>query len=109
MAEQMGAAEVFGNDMYVVSGLLGKLASTSVDKWIEYAEGQPTPVVTGVNEWAIFRQWLLSCYKMAKRARLTAQQAPRTSAPSAVGKSPVGGTTTSKAGIICSRCREKGH
>ena len=54
--------------MYVVSGLLGKLSSTSVDKWIEFAEGQPAPVVTGVNEWAIFRQWLLSCYKMAKRA-----------------------------------------
>merc|ERR1711867_287493 len=95
MAEHMGAGTVFGNDMYVVAGLLAKLSPASVDKWIEYAEGQPEPVVTGVNEWNVFRGWLLTCYKKARRARLTAQTAPRAPVQPGVVKTAAGGAAAS--------------
>ena len=109
MADHMGAGYVFGADLYIVSGLLTKLASSSVEKWIEYAKEQHEEVVTGKNEWAVFRQWLLVCYKKAKRARLTAQTAPRHPVQPAPAKSTVGGAAMGKAGILCSRCREPGH
>ena len=109
MADHMGAGEVFGADMYVVAGLLGKLSTASVDKWIEFAEEQPQPVVTGKNEWDIFRQWLLVCYKKAKRARLTVQTAPRTLAAPGDSRGTAGVPAGGKAGVICSRCRETGH
>merc|ERR1711867_117972 len=109
MAEQMGAGEVFGNDMYVVAGLLDKLAASSVDKWIEFAEEQPQAVITGRNEWDVFRQWLLICYRKAKRARLTAQAAPRGQTQSGAAKSTAAGQAASKPVVLCSRCREPGH
>ena len=51
----------------------------------------------------------MACYKKAKRARLTAQTAPRPPVQPAPVKSTVGGAATGKAGVFCSRCREPGH
>merc|ERR1711867_241414 len=77
MALQLGAGDIFGNDLYIVSTLVSKLSATSTNKWIEYAEAWPERVVTGRNEWEVWRKWLSLCYQKAKRARLTGQMVPR--------------------------------
>ena len=109
MALQLGQGEMFGNDLYVVAALLAKLSAQSVDKWIEYAEAWAEPVVTGRNEWTVFRKWLAVCYKKAKRARLTAATAPRPGVVPPANKVVPPSTATSKTTLVCSRCKESGH
>ena len=65
-------------------------------------------MVTGRNEWQVFRDWLKVCYKRAKRARLAAQIGPRPPGQSMPKVQPAA-VTSSRTGIICSRCRETGH
>ena len=109
MAEQLGAEDVFGGDMYIVSILLSKVSPSSFDKWLEFAEQQEGPVETGRGEWAVFRSWLLSCYKKAKRARIATQAAPRGPVVTTAAKRSGGVAMTVKPSVICSRCREPGH
>ena len=108
MAAQLRAEHLFGTDLYVVAGLLAKLSAPSVEKWIEYAEERTEEVITGRNEWQVFRDWLKVCYKMAKRARLAAQVAPRNPVTT-TSKIQPSSVHPTKSGIVCSRCWETGH
>ena len=96
MAEQLGAGDVFGSDLYIVSTLVSKLSAVSTDKWIEYAEAWPEQIVTGKNEWTVWRKWLSLCYQKAKRARLTAAAAPRLVPAPTANKVVLTSTTTTK-------------
>ena len=102
LMDSTGSSHGFSQDLYIVSTLLRKLAPQSVEKWDLYAETQPVKVVSGVNEWSVFRAWLKMCYQLAKRARLSA------GLPNRPGSSMVP-VKPAPAKPMCNKCRKIGH
>ena len=102
LMDSAGSGYRFSQDMYIVTTLLEKLSHASAEKWNEYADSQSTPVVRGVNEWTVFREWLAKGYRLAKRARISAGL-PAKSPAQLVPTKPA------PAKPICGKCRRIGH